>query len=248
MRSAYPPNADPAFARDHPALANLGKFFRETQAHQPKSWLLPAVVCGLCMNPMPLQIPDYPFQAYIFDCDGTLVDSMPLHYIAWVEALKQHNAPFEFTEEVFYANAGRKEQDVVKLLNAQHGTNIDPVSVDELKMEIFAKRIPEVQAVRPVAEFARSLEGRFPMAVASGSEESTVRGCLEATGLLHLFPIIITPKKVQHGKPAPDMFLLAAKLMGIAPSECLVLEDGNSGIQAADAAGMQSVFIPRTLR
>ena len=200
------------------------------------------------MNPMPLQIPDYPFQAYIFDCDGTLVDSMPLHYIAWVEALKQHNAPFEFTEEVFYANAGRKEQDVVKLLNAQHGTNIDPVSVDELKMEIFAKRIPEVQAVRPVAEFARSLEGRFPMAVASGSEESTVRGCLEATGLLHLFPIIITPKKVQHGKPAPDMFLLAAKLMGIAPSECLVLEDGNSGIQAADAAGMQSVFIPRTLR
>jgi HAD superfamily hydrolase (TIGR01509 family) len=197
---------------------------------------------------MSLEIPDYPFQAYIFDCDGTLVDSMPLHYIAWVEALKQHDAPFEFTEEVFYAHAGIKEQDVVKILNAQHGTNIDPVSVDELKMEIFRRRIPEVQPVRPVAEFAKSLEGRFPMAVASGSEEPTVRGCLEATGLIHLFETIITPKLVKHGKPAPDMFLLAAERMGIAPSECLVLEDGNSGLEAAKAAGMQAVFIPRTLR
>jgi HAD superfamily hydrolase (TIGR01509 family) len=195
-----------------------------------------------------LEIPDYPFQAYIFDCDGTLVDSMPLHYIAWVEALKQHDAPFEFTEEVFYAHAGIKEQDVVKILNAQHGTNIDPVSVDELKMEIFRRRIPEVQPVRPVAEFAKSLEGRFPMAVASGSEEPTVRGCLEATGLIHLFETIITPKLVKHGKPAPDMFLLAAERMGIAPSECLVLEDGNSGLEAAKAAGMQAVFIPRTMR
>jgi len=195
-----------------------------------------------------LEIPDHPFQAYIFDCDGTLVDSMPLHYIAWVESLQQHDAPFEFTEEVFYAHAGIKEQDVVKILNAQYGTNIDPVSVDELKMEIFRKRIPEVQPVRPVAEFAKSLAGRFPMAVASGSEEPTVRGCLEATGLIHLFETIITPKLVKHGKPAPDMFLLAAERMGIAPSECLVLEDGNSGLEAAKAAGMQTVFIPRTMR
>jgi HAD superfamily hydrolase (TIGR01509 family) len=195
-----------------------------------------------------LEIPDHPFQAYIFDCDGTLVDSMPLHYIAWVESLQQHDAPFEFTEEVFYAHAGIKEQDVVKILNAQYGTNIDPVSVDELKMEIFRKRIPEVQPVRPVAEFAESLAGRFPLAVASGSEEPTVRGCLEATGLIHLFETIITPKLVKHGKPAPDMFLLAAERMGIAPSECLVLEDGNSGLEAAKAAGMQAVFIPRTMR
>lgn len=197
---------------------------------------------------MPLEIPDYPFQAFIFDCDGTLVDSMPLHFIAWVEALKQHEAPFEFTEEVFYAHAGIKEQDVVKILNAKHGTNIDPVSVDELKMEIFRQRIPEVQPVRPVAEFAKSLHGRFPMAVASGSEEPTVRGCLEATGLIHLFETIITPKLVKQGKPAPDMFLLAAERLGVPPSECLVLEDGNSGLEAAKAAGMQAVFVPRTLR
>jgi len=197
---------------------------------------------------MSLQIPDYPFQGFIFDCDGTLVDSMPLHHIAWVEALKQHDAAFEFTEEVFYAHAGIKEQDVVKILNAKHGTNIDPVSVDEVKMEIFRERIPELQPVRPVAEFARSLHGRFPMAVASGSAQPTVRASLEATRLIDLFPVIITPERVKHGKPAPDMFLLAAELMGVPPSECLVLEDGNSGLEAAKAAGMQAVFIPRTLR
>ena len=195
-----------------------------------------------------LDIPDHPFEGYIFDCDGTLVDSMPLHYIAWCEALKVHGAPFEFTEEFFYGHAGVKEQDCVRILNAQHGTDLDPVAVDETKAVIFRQRIPEVQAVGPVAEFARSIHGRFPMAVASGSEESTVRACLASTGLLELFSIIITPKDVTHGKPAPDMFLLAAEKMSVAPAACLVLEDGASGIRAAEAAGMRHVFIPRTLR
>ena len=102
-----------------------------------------------------LEIPDYPFQAFIFDCDGTLVDSMPLHYIAWVEALKANDAPYEFTEDDFYAHAGIKEQDVVKILNARYGANVDPVAVDEAKMEIFRQRIPEVQAIDPVAAFAK---------------------------------------------------------------------------------------------
>lgn len=197
---------------------------------------------------MHLEIPDYPFQGYIFDCDGTLIDSMPLHYIAWGEALKGHAAPFVFTEEEFYGSAGMKEQDVVRALNQKHGTNLDPVGVDELKMEIFARRIPEVKALPAVAEVARRLHGRHPLAVASGSAEPTVRACLEATGLIDLFPIIITPERVKHGKPAPDMFLLAAELMGVPPSECLVFEDGQSGLDAAKAAGMQTVFVPRSLK
>lgn len=195
-----------------------------------------------------LEIPDYPFQAYIFDCDGTLVDSMPRHYEAWLASLKLHNAPFDFTEEFFYARAGVREQDVVIELNAQHGSTVDPDAVAESKVEMFLKIIPQMEAIKPVADFARSLEGRFPMAVASGSEEIIVRGCLAASGLLHLFPTIVTPAYVQRGKPAPDMFLLAAEKMGVDPKECLVLEDGQAGIVAAEAAGMQWAFVPRTLR
>lgn len=195
-----------------------------------------------------LTLPEHPFRAYIFDCDGTLVDSMPLHYQAWCLSLEHHKAPFHFTEEYFYSKAGVREQDVVKLLNAEYGTSIDPDSVAEYKANLFLDLIPQVKEVKPVADLARQVAGTLPVAVASGSEEHIVRGCLEANGLLDLFPIIITPRNVAKGKPAPDMFLLAAEKMGVAPADCLVFEDGHSGVEAAKAAGMQWVFIPRDLR
>jgi HAD superfamily hydrolase (TIGR01509 family) len=142
-----------------------------------------------------------------------------------------------------------REQDVVKLLNAEYKTAIDPDAVADYKAALFETLLPQVKPVKPVADFARSMHGKLPMSVASGSEEHIVRGCLSANDLLHLFDdIIITPRLVAHGKPAPDMFLLAAQRMGLAPKDCLVLEDGQSGIDAAKAAGMQWVFVPRTLR
>ncbi len=195
-----------------------------------------------------LSLPDHPFRAFIFDCDGTLVDSMPLHFQAWTASLRHHSAPFDFTEDYFYSMAGVREQDVVTLLNREHGTDVDPDAVAETKADIFRELIPQVPQVRPVAEFARTLLGRHPLAVASGSEEPIVRACLEANNLLHLFDTIVTPRDVARGKPAPDMFLLAAERLGVAPEDCLVLEDGQSGVEAAKAAGMQWVFVPRTLR
>jgi HAD superfamily hydrolase (TIGR01509 family) len=176
-----------------------------------------------------IQLPDRDFAGYIFDCDGTLVDSMPLHYVAWTESLRLHKAPFDFSEERFYSLAGVREQDTVKLLNAEYGCDIDPESVAKVKAEIFHKRIPEVQPVAAVAQIARQLHAAGkPISVASGSEEETVRECLTATGLIQLFEIIITPKLVAKGKPAPDMFLLAAQRMGVPSGECLVFEDGKS--------------------
>ncbi|MES2594565.1 MAG: HAD-IA family hydrolase [Verrucomicrobiota bacterium] len=196
-----------------------------------------------------LQVPDQPFSGLIFDCDGTLVDSMPLHYKAWVASLDHHGASFPFTEDYFYSKAGMREQDVVTLLNAEHGTTVDAEAVANHKAELFEKIIHQVEAIRPVAEFARYMHGKVPMSVASGSEEHIVRGCLKANDLLHLFDeIIITPRLVAKGKPAPDMFLLAAERMGVPAKECLVIEDGQSGIEAAKAAGMKWVFVPRTLR
>jgi HAD superfamily hydrolase (TIGR01509 family) len=193
-----------------------------------------------------LTLPSRDFGGYIFDCDGTLVDSMPLHFVAWTESLRRHNAPFDFSEERFYSLAGVREQDTVKLLNAEYGTDIDPESVAVVKAAIFHESIPEVQPVHEVARIARELHATGkPISIASGSEEETVRGCLTATGLIDLFDIIITPKLVAKGKPAPDMFLLAAQRMGVSPTDCLVFEDGKSGLDAAAAAGMEAVFIPR---
>ncbi len=194
-----------------------------------------------------LALPDREFAAFIFDCDGTLVDSMPLHYVAWCESLNRHDAPFDFTEELFYSLAGVREQDTVKLLNEQHGTAIDPESVAQVKADIFHRRIPEIQTVPPVAAIALDWHGKVPMAVASGSEPETVHACLTATGLIQLFQTIITPRDVKRGKPAPDMFLLAAERMGVKPEECLVFEDGQSGMTAAREAGMEAVFVARGL-
>ncbi len=194
-----------------------------------------------------LQLPDRDFAAFIFDCDGTLVDSMPLHHVAWVESLRRHNAPFDFTEEIFYSHAGVREQDTVRILNAEYGSDLDPDSVAEVKSLIFNERLSEIKEVPPVAQIARDWHGRLPMSVASGSEPETVRSCLTTTGLIALFPTIITPRDVARGKPAPDMFLLAAERMGVNPGDCLVFEDGNSGLEAAKSAGMEAVFIPRGL-
>lgn len=195
-----------------------------------------------------LQLPDRPFAAYIFDCDGTLVDSMPIHYVCWIEALRRNGATYAFTEDEFYHFAGVPEYDTVIVLNGLHQVNIDARAVVETKSEIFRKRISEIQRINPVADFAISVHGKFPISVASGSEAPIVRECLTNTGLIDLFPIIITPENVKRGKPAPDMFLLAAEKMGVKPEDCLVFEDGRSGLEAAKAAGMEAVFIPRTLR
>lgn len=195
-----------------------------------------------------IQLPDYPFAAYIFDCDGTLVDTMPTHYACWVDALKKHGANFEFTEEEFYFYAGYPELRTVEILNQKYGSTVDPVAMMHDKSNAFIQHIAAIQKISPVAEVALRNYGRLPMSVASGSEKPIVKQCLTNVELIHLFDHIITPEDVVHGKPSPDMFLLAAEKMGVKPQDCLVFEDGQSGLDAAKAAGMQAVYIPKTLR
>lgn len=194
---------------------------------------------------MTLDLPDRDFAGYIFDCDGTLVDSMPLHFRAWTASFEHHGAPWVWTEDEFYANAGVPDRVTTMELNERYGASIDPDSVHDWKLEWYSKHVPDLEPVHAVAELARKYhaEGRH-VSVASGSDLSIVEPSLEVTGLRELFEIVITPALVEHGKPAPDMFLLAAEKMGVAPEDCLVFEDGQAGIDAANAAGMASVFVP----
>lgn len=198
---------------------------------------------------MTLDIPDRPFGGYIFDCDGTLVDSMPLHFRAWTASFRHHGAPWDWSEDEFYANAGVPDRITVMELNAAYGTNISPDDIHHYKAQWYVEHLHTLQVVPAVAKYARDLfAAGAKISVASGSDLSLVQPSLEQTGLADLFSIVITPADVLRGKPAPDMFLLAADRMGVAYGDCLVFEDGAAGIAAADAAGMASVFVASRMK
>ncbi len=191
-----------------------------------------------------LILPPGLWKAYIFDCDGTLIDSMPLHLAAWRAALAQHGfPPDDFTLEMHHAFAGRPGPAIVRLLNTEFGCDLDPEAVEADKVAWYLAHHDELEPLEPVVAVARAARGRLPMAVASGSDAAIVRRSLAEAGILEWFREVITPVDVAHGKPAPDMFLLAAERLGVAPGECLVFEDGLLGVEAAQAAGMGWVFV-----
>ena len=191
-----------------------------------------------------LEIPSRPFKGLIFDCDGTLVDSMPLHLKAWRAALERHGFhPEQFTLQMHHDFAGMPGTAIVRKLNADFGCRLSPEQVEADKVAWYLAHHHHVRGIEPVIAIARSARGRIPMSVASGSDAHIVHDSHKAVGIHDLFVTVVTPVDVLRGKPAPDMFLLCAERMGVPPDKCLVFEDGHLGIQAADAAGMASVFI-----
>lgn len=192
---------------------------------------------------MKLDIPASDFGGYIFDCDGTLVDTMPLHYRAWSAALQRNGLKGELDEDLFYSLGGVPTRRVAELMGAHYGLPLDPERVFHEKEDIFLSMQGEMKVIQPVVDFARAVAQRAPVAVASGGPKPIVRRTLEVTGLSELFPILVTPEDVVHGKPAPDMFLLAAAKMGVPPASCLVFEDADPGFRAAEAAGMKWVAV-----
>lgn len=177
--------------------------------------------------------------ALIFDCDGTLVDSMPAHYRAWADTLARHG--IEFTERRFYELAGVPTDRVAATVAAEQGVTLDPVAVARQKDEQFLRCLDRVEAFEPVAAVAREYRGVLPMAVASGSSRSLVERELAHLGMLDWFDVVLCAEDVPVPKPAPDIFLVAAQRLGMEPFRCIVYEDSDLGIQAAIAAGMQFV-------
>jgi HAD superfamily hydrolase (TIGR01509 family) len=195
---------------------------------------------------MKLEIPPGEFAGYIFDLDGTLVDTMPLHYRAWDAAMRHVglNAPLD--EELFYSLGGVPTKRVAELIAAHYGLTIDAHAVFDHKEALFVEIQKDAKLIEPVVEIARRMSLSHPVSIASGGPRVIVRGMLELTGLASLFDYnrVITPEDVEHGKPAPDMFLLAAERMGVPPRKCLVFEDAEPGMRAAEAAGMKWVKVP----
>ena len=132
------------------------------------------------------------------------------------------------------------------MIAAHYGRTIDAHAVFDHKEALFVEIQKDAKLIEPVVEIARRMSLTHPVSIASGGPRVIVRGMLELTGLASLFDynVVITPEDVEHGKPAPDMFLLAAKRMGVPPEKCLVFEDAEPGMRAAEAAGMKWVRVP----
>ena len=199
---------------------------------------------------MQLEIPSGHFAATIFDLDGTLVDSMPVHYLAWDAAMRANGLEEPLDEEYFYALGGVPTRRVAELFAERYGLRIDPDAVMHLKEELYLERLSAVAVIEPVAAEARRAAARHPVAIATGGLPEVALPALEAAGLRSLFPIVITPRDVApgRGKPEPDMFLLAAERMRVRPEHCLVFEDAEPGLAAARAAGMATVRVPSRRR
>lgn len=193
---------------------------------------------------MKLKLPPGAFQAYLFDCDGTIADSMPLHYVAWKRALGDWNC--EFDEELFYSWGGKPVRKIVADLNEIHGLKMPVDELAATKESYYHEQLSQLKAIPEVLEHIHAEHGRIPFAVVSGSRRASVVGSLTALNLLDKFDTLVCAEDYKHGKPAPDCFLLGASRLGIAPQDCLVFEDTALGIEAATSAGMASVLVPPT--
>jgi HAD superfamily hydrolase (TIGR01509 family) len=187
--------------------------------------------------------PTRDYGAYIFDCDGTLVESMPLHFQAWQRAFREARASFDFDWALFVSRAGMPLEETVLALNQQFSTQLDPSAVVALQRATYRELIASVVAIEPVVAFARQVGQRAPLAVASGGHREEVVTSLRNVGILDLFRCIVTGSEVSRGKPDPEILLRCAAGLGIAPGDCLVIEDGELGIEAARRAGMDWVRV-----
>jgi len=194
---------------------------------------------------MKLNIPQGTFRAYLFDCDGTIADSMPLHYVAWSTALDEWGCPFD--ETLFYEWGGKPVHEIISTLNRMQGLNMPVAEVAERKESLYYEQLPNLKPVPEVLEQIEAQYGVIPLAVVSGSSRESVVNSLTALGLLERFDTIVGAEDYARSKPAPDGFLTAAERLGVSPADCLVFEDTALGIQAATAAGMASVRVPSAL-
>ncbi len=177
----------------------------------------------------------------IFDCDGTLADTMPLHWRAWQVITRRHR--LHLPEERFYALGGVPSRDILKMLSAEQGVPLDHLAVAREKEVEYLPLIAQVEPINVVVGVARENRGKLPMAVASGGTRRIIEQVLEHLGIRSLFNSIVTSEDVVNQKPSPDIFLEAARRIGVPPKFCRAYEDTDLGMQAIRAAGMQAVDV-----
>ena len=177
-------------------------------------------------------------QALLFDCDGTLVDTLSLYRVCWRQTFGRHG--FEMADEWFAERAGKHVHAFVAEAFPDESEDAREAITDE-GMALFMSSTHLLEPLEHVVEIARAYHGRLPMAVVSSGLGHAVQASLEAVGITDLFDVVITLDDVPVGKPAPDSYLRAAALLGVDPVHCVAYEDSSTGIAAAEAAGIPTV-------
>lgn len=181
-------------------------------------------------------------EALIFDCDGTLADTMPLHWRAWEQTARHYE--LHFTEERFYALGGVPARNILAMLFVeQERTGLDAHKIAKEKEERYLQLLPEVKPIEPVVELARVCRGRLPLGIATGGSRPAIPRVLQALGILDWFGAVVTSQDVRNPKPAPDPFLEAARQLGVDPKRCRAYEDTDLGMASIRAAGMEAVDV-----
>lgn len=190
-----------------------------------------------------IEIPEG-IKGFIFDLDGTLADTMSLHYTAFTTVMKQHNV--DFSVERFLAVAGVPIRPICDMVNREENkswTVKDMDKISDMKQQIFEDNLHLVKEITPVADLVRKYRGEIKMACGTGNEKDVSHTIIEMLGFKEDIPVVVTAQDVVKHKPHPETFLEAARLLGLKPEECLVFEDAQPGFDAAKAAGMQCIDV-----
>ncbi len=178
----------------------------------------------------------------IFDCDGTLADTMPAHYKAWLALLDRFNIPFP--EPRFYAMGGMPTASIIRVLAGEVGVAVPDVDAMVLEKErTFLTYLDAVAPIESVLMIAAEHRGKLPIAVASGGYRDTITRTLDRLSIRDWFDAIVTAEDTPRHKPEPDVFLEAAKRLGVEAVKCVVFEDTDIGLEAARRAGMVGVDV-----
>lgn len=205
---------------------------------------LPCQIAGVAVDskvPDPAPPTRGAASAAIFDLDGTLADTMPVHYRVWVDIAARYG--IHFPEDTFYSMGGIPTAKIAAMLAAEQGLGYDPALVAREKEALVLQRVSEVLPIAAVVEIARVCREAGPISIASGGSRAMVERTLRQIGIYDWFPVIVTAEDTVRHKPEPDVFLEAARRMGVSAEICTVYEDTDLGLEAARRAGMRGIDV-----
>ncbi len=186
----------------------------------------------------------FTFKAAIFDLDGTLIDSEPVHLLAWQEACKKYGLP-EMTWEYLLSVGGISTVNICRMMCRENGLDLDCEKIAAEKTNLYrTKYMERVPLLDGIADILKECAQKgMKIAVATGSQQPETRHLLEKFGLIDLVEAIVSSDQVPNCKPAPDTYLIAAQRLGVDPADCIVFEDTLVGLQGVKAAKMTALRV-----